>query len=399
MTQNESPEQFADQIRETSAEDAAELLQGMLPQQQQQVLALLPPDQALAIASHLSGPPATFEEGPVELDFMGQIGSGDNHTIEELLVAPSAVLGPETTVAGALDYLVQASTTSTITYIYVAGAEGRLLGTVTMRDLLLGRPGQRLAEIMTPEPFAFTLDTLLPEAIQQALRRRHRIYPVVDDDGCLLGLVYGWQLFERMAAELSVQSGSMVGLDREERVGTGIWAAFRMRHPWLQVNLLTAFAAAFVVGIFEDTIAQIVALAVFLPVLAGQSGNTGCQALAITLRGMTVGEIADVPVGRLLRKEISLGAMNGFLVGLVAAAAMWAYAGMSGADDPVLLGLVILVAMVGACVGSGIFGVMVPLTLRRFGADPAMASSIFLTTFTDVLGMGLMLFLATTLLL
>lgn len=399
MTLNESPEQLADQIREASAEDAAELLQGMLPEQQQQVLGLLPPDQALAIASHLSGPPPTFEEGPVELDFMGQIGGGDNHTIEELLVAPSAVLGPETTVAGALDYLVQASTTSTITYIYVAGAEGRLLGTVTMRDLLLGRPGQRLAEIMTPEPFAFTLDTLLPEAIQQALRRRHRIYPVVDDDGCLLGLVYGWQLFERMAAELSVQGGSMVGLDREERVGTGIWAAFRMRHPWLQVNLLTAFAAAFVVGIFEDTIAQIVALAVFLPVLAGQSGNTGCQALAITLRGMTVGEIADVPVGRLLRKEISLGAMNGFLVGLVAAAAMWAYAGMSGAEDPVLLGLVILVAMVGACVGSGIFGVMVPLTLRRFGADPAMASSIFLTTFTDVLGMGLMLFLATTLLL
>lgn len=399
MTLNGSSEQFAEQIREASAEDAAELLQGMLPEQQQQVLAVLPPDQALAIASHLSGPPATFEEGPVQLDFMGQIGRGDNHTIEELLVAPSAVLGPETTVAGALDYLVHASTASTITYIYVAGAEGRLLGTVTMRDLLLGRPGQRLAEIMTPEPFAFTLDTLLPEAIQQALRRRHRIYPVVDGEGCLLGLVYGWQLFERMASELSVQSGSMVGLDREERVGTGIWAAFRMRHPWLQVNLLTAFAAAFVVGISEDTIAQIVALAVFLPVLAGQSGNTGCQALAITLRGMTVGEIADVPVGRLLRKEISLGAMNGFLVGLVAAAAMWAYAGMSGADDPLLLGLVILVAMVGACVGSGIFGVMVPLTLRRFGADPAMASSIFLTTFTDVLGMGLMLFLATMLLL
>lgn len=196
-----------------------------------------------------------------------------------------------------------------------------------------------------------------------------------------------------------MQTGSMVGLDREERVGTGIWSAFRMRHPWLQVNLLTAFAAAFVVGIFEDTIAQIVALAVFLPVLAGQSGNTGCQALAITLRGMTVGELADVPLGRLLRKEMALGAMNGFLVGCVAAAAMWVYASMSGADAPLLLGLVILVAMVGACVGSGIFGVMVPITLRRFGADPAMASSIFLTTFTDVLGMGLMLLLATALLL
>ncbi|MDO8861283.1 magnesium transporter [Haliea sp. E1-2-M8] len=399
MTSNQSPAALAEEIREASAADAAELLQDMPPEQQQQVLAVLPPDQALAIASHLGGPPAAVGEGPVELEYMGQVGSGESHTVEELLVAPAGVLGPETTVAGALDYLVQANTTATITYIYVAGAEGRLLGTVAMRDLLLGRPGQRLAEIMTPEPFAFTRDTLLPEAIQQALRRRHRIYPAVDEEGRLLGLVYGWQLFERMASELSLQTGSMVGLSREERVGTGIWSAFRMRHPWLQVNLLTAFAAAFVVGIFEETITQIVALAVFLPVLAGQSGNTGCQALAITLRGMTVGEIAEIPVSRLLRKEMALGAMNGFVVGCVAAIAMWAYASMSGADNPLVLGLVILVAMVGACVGSGIFGVMVPLTLRRFGADPATASSIFLTTFTDILGMGLMLFLATALLL
>lgn len=399
MTSLESAEQLAEQICEASAADAAEMLQGMLPEQQQQVLAELPPDQALAITSHLTGPPPSAGEGPVELEFVDPVISGDSHTIEELLEAPTAVLGPDTTVAGALDYLVQASPTSTITYIYVVGAEGRLLGTVAMRDLLLGRPGQRLAEIMTPEPFAFVPETPLPEAIQQALRRRHRIYPVVDEGGRLLGLVYGWQLFERMAAELSLQTGSMVGLSREERVGTGIWPAFRMRHPWLQVNLLTAFAAAFVVGIFEETIAQIVALAIFLPVLAGQSGNTGCQALAITLRGMTVGELADVPVGRLLRKEMTLGAMNGFVVGCVAAAAMWAYASVSGAEDPLVLGLVILIAMVGACVGSGIFGVMVPLTLRRFGADPATASSIFLTTFTDILGMGLMLFLATALLL
>ncbi|MEQ9464020.1 MAG: magnesium transporter [Haliea sp.] len=398
MTSIETPAQLAEKIREASTADAAEMLQDMSPERQQQVLAVLPAHQALAIASHLAGPPAAGGEGAVELDVLGEIG-GDSNTIEELLSPPFGVLGPDTTIAGALDYLVHAPSASGITYIYVTGVDGRLQGTVAMRDLLLGRPGQRLAEIMTPEPFSFSRDTLLSEAIQQALRRRHRIYPVIDGGGRLVGLVFGWQLFERMASELSVQTGSMVGLDREERVGTGIWTAFRMRHPWLQVNLLTAFAAAFVVGMFEDTIAQIVALAVFLPVLAGQSGNTGCQALAITLRGMTVGELADVPLGRLLRKEMALGAMNGFLVGCVAAAAMWVYASMTGAGDPLMLGLVILVAMVGACVGSGIFGVMVPITLRRFGADPAMASSIFLTTFTDVLGMGLMLLLATSLLL
>src|SRR5690606_16203234 len=105
------------------------------------------------------------------------------------------------------------------------------------------------------------------------------------------------------------------------------------------------------------------ALAVFLPVLAGQSGNTGCQALAITLRGLTLGELGDFPVARLLRKEIILGAMNGFVVGLVAALAMVIYASMTGTAQPLLLGLVVLVAMTGACIGSGIFGVMVPITL------------------------------------
>jgi len=149
---------------------------------------------------------------------------------------------------------------------------------------------------------------------------------------------------------------------------------------------------------FEDTITRIVALAAFLPVLAGQSGNTGSQALAITLRGLTLGELANYPVRKLLHKEIILGALNGFAVGLVAAAAMWVYAASTGTAQPAVLALVILVSMVGACVGSGIFGVVVPLTLRRFGAEPAMASSIFLTTFTDVLGMGLMLLLATMLL-
>jgi magnesium transporter len=138
---------------------------------------------------------------------------------------------------------------------------------------------------------------------------------------------------------------------------------FRMRHPWLQVNLLTAFAAALVVGIFEDTIDQIIVLAIFLPVLAGQSGNAGCQALATTLHGITLGELESFPTRKLYMKEL------------------------------------ILVAMTGAGMASGVLGVAVPLTLRRFGADSAMASSILRTTFTDIVGIGLMLMLATALLL
>ena len=227
------------------------------------------------------------------------------------------------------------------------------------------------------------------------MHRHYPVYPVVDADRHVIGVVRGWRLFERQAIEISAQSGQMVGVDKEERLYTGIWTAFKMRHPWLQVNLLTAFAAGFVVSLFEGTLTQIVALAAFLPILAGQSGNTGCQALAITLRGMTLGDLNTHPVRKLIAKELTLGAMNGLLTGVIAGLVMWWSAGGSGNDQALILGLVILFAMIGACMASGLFGVLVPLTLRQFGADPCTASSIFLTTGTDIAGMELMLGLAT----
>ena len=194
------------------------------------------------------------------------------------------------------------------------------------------------------------------------LYRHYRMYPVVDEQQHIVGEVRGWKLYERIASELSAQAGAQYGVSKEEQINTPVLAAF-------------------------------------LPVLAGQSGNTGCQALAITLRGITLGQIKDYPISKLLRKEILLGALNGAAVGVIAGVAMYAYAVSTDSANPAMLGLVIFIAMVGACMGSGIFGVAVPLILKRFGADPATASSIFLTTFTDIIGMGLMLFLATSLVL
>lgn len=319
--------------------------------------------------------------------------------VGDIMIDADGMAYPDTTVAGSLDYLVRRKVPSDITYIYVIDEDRKMLGVVALRDLLLASPGKTLGEVMRTQPLSFRPDTPIRDAVGVALNSHHRLYPVLDDVGRMVGMVYGWQLFERVATELSVQTGSTVGLDKEERLATPIKESLKMRHPWLQVNLMTAFAAAFVVGLFEDTIAQIIVLAVFLPVLAGQSGNTGCQALAITLRGITLGELNEFPVGRLYRKELILGALNGLGTGLIAAVAMFIYAGLTDTPDAMTLGLVILLAMTGACMTSGIFGVAVPLALRRFGADPAMASSIFLTTLTDIVGMGLMLTLATLLVL
>lgn len=381
-----------ERIRDLTALDAAEELVRLPADDIQFILSRLPASQAATIASHLGEVAAPDNAASVA------VLSGMEATIGELMTPVTATLPQSTTVAEALAFMVKSADVTEISYIF-ATQDDHLVGVVGMRDLILSKPSEVLSDIMVREPFAFEQDTLVKDAVSEVLYRHYRMYPVVDEQQRVVGEVRGWKLYERIATELSAQAGSQYGVAKEEQINTPVLAAFRMRHPWLQVNLLTAFAAAFVVGMFESTITQIVALAAFLPVLAGQSGNTGCQALAITLRGITLGQMKDYPVSKLLRKEILLGALNGAAVGVIAGIAMFAYALATDAASPAMLGLVILIAMIGACVGSGIFGVTVPLVLKRFGADPATASSIFLTTFTDIIGMGLMLFLATSMVL
>jgi magnesium transporter len=315
-------------------------------------------------------------------------------SVGRLMEPAIAKLHPEDTVATAVESLREWVHEALITYAYVIDDDGRLLGVLVMRDLLLAKPSDQLKDIMLPEPFFLQPDMSVEDAMKEVVYRHYPVYPVCDGKRRLLGIVQGYMLFEHQHFEISAQAGRMVGVQKEEHATTDWHRSFRMRHPWLQINLVTAFVAAFVVSLFEDTIAQVVVLAAFLPVLAGQSGNTGCQSLAVTIRGLTLHEFKPGVFRKVLAKETLLGVLNGAVVGLVAAVAMIAYAIMSGADQPAVLGLVVFLAMTGACVASGMTGVLVPLTLQRFGADPATASSIFLTTATDVVSMGLFLWLA-----
>ena len=301
---------------------------------------------------------------------------------------------PEQTVGETIERLRELVKTKFITYIYVVDPGQRLLGVVTMRELLLSERERRLDEVMIKSVFALSASTPLKEAMKQVLDRHYPVYPVVDHDGRLIGLVRGQSMFEARAFDIAAQPGSMVGVEKEERMGTPWQRSLIMRHPWLQLNLLTAFLAAAVVGVFQDTIDRLVILALFLPVLAGQSGNTGCQALAVTLRGMTIGELKPGSERALITKEAGLGLLNGAGVGLVAAVGMYVTASSQNSAHPFLLAFVVFMAMVGSCVASGLSGAMVPLMLKRLGFDPATASSIFLTTATDVVSMGMLLGLA-----
>ena len=319
-------------------------------------------------------------------------------TIGHMMEPPLAVYRPETTIAEATADLRQLVRRAFITYAWVVDDSERLIGVVVMREMLLSEnPGQCLGDIMIREPFAFTPDMSLTEAMKASVVRHFPVYPVCDADGRLVGLVRGQMLFEAQAVELSAQPGSMVGVEKEERLNTPWVRSLRFRHPWLQLNLFTAFIAAAVVGIFQETIDRLVVLAVFLPVLAGQSGNTGCQALAVALRGLTLGELKPGKEKALVAKEALLGLLNGALVGVTAGVGMFIYATMQKNPSALVLSFCVFLAMIGSCVLSGISGALVPLALKRLGADPATASSIFLTTATDVVSMGTFLGLASLL--
>ena len=305
-----------------------------------------------------------------------------------------AVFRPDMTVQQTVEQLRPLVRTTFITYGYVVDEAGKMLGIVTMRDLLFADDQALLESIMLHNAFRLSPDPELASAMKLVLDRHYPVYPVCDKNGVLLGLVRGQTMFEEQAFEITAQVGSMVGVEKEERLATSLKSSFRLRHPWLQINLATAFVAGAVVAIFQDTVDRLVILALFLPVLAGQSGNTGCQALAVTLRGMTLGELKAGQERALVVKEASLGALNGAFTGLVAALGMFIVATYQQNPNALLLGFVVWVALIGSCVASGISGAMVPLTLKRFGFDPATASSIFLTTATDVVSMGLLLGLA-----
>lgn len=379
---------------------AAKRLADLAPKTVCEILVELNPAFAQDILSAMSesARAAVTNAASPELATQWQRNHGFSAGVVGRLMEPAyACFSPNTTVGEAIERLRTLVKSAFITYGYITSPDGKLLGIITMRDLLFAENHVTLGEVMLKDAFALAPVMSISDAMRATLNRHYPVYPVCDNDGHLLGLVRGQAIFEAEAFEITAQAGSMVGVEKEERVSTPMMKSFKFRHPWLQLNLLTAFLAGGVVAMFQGTIDRLVILAAFLPVLAGQSGNTGCQAMAVTLRGITLGEIKPGDGKKLVIKEGLLGAMNGAPIGIVAGLAMFFTAVTQKSPHSLTLAFVVFCAMVGACMISGISGAIVPLTLKRYGADPATASSIFLTTATDIVSMGMLLGLATVL--
>jgi magnesium transporter len=275
--------------------------------------------------------------------------------------------------------------------LFIVDSERRLTGTVDIHDLMIAEPTDLLKEIARAPSAAVSPFDDREEVAERLRDFNADVLPVIDIHGRLIGAIRHEALLKTLEEAASVDIQMMVGAGREERALSEPQFAVRKRLPWLEINLATAFLAAAVVGIFESTIAQFTALAVLLPVVAGQSGNAGAQALAVTMRGLALREISTRHWFRVLFKEMRVGIINGFAIAATTGVGVLVWSQNYG------LALVISIAMVLSMVTAGIAGALIPIALTRLGSDPAQSSTIVLTTVTDVAGFMSFLGIATLL--
>lgn len=320
--------------------------------------------------------------------------------LEELMAYPLDTAGrlmdprvatfrPETPVREALTRL--RGTHRRIADVFLVDDEGRLSASVSLQSIAVAAPGERLGALGNFRPAHVQAMATREEVVEAMAAGRLLSLPVVGFDGRLLGVIRHDALVDAARQEASADLLTMVGASSEERALSPVGFAVRKRLPWLEINLATAFLAAAVVGLFEDIIARFTALAVLLPVVAGQSGNTGAQALAVTMRGLALREIRVRHWLQVGTKELGVAVLNGVAVAVTTSLGVWVWSRSAG------LALVIGLSMVISMAAAGLAGATIPMILSALGQDPAQSSSIVLTTVTDVVGFFSFLGIATLL--
>ena len=374
------PERGAALLAGRSAEDIAKLVQEIAS------------DDAAALVDHL---PEELSSEVLELMRRRESGQVESlldyaeRTAGRIMNPNVFALSEDLTVAEAVSALQSAINVEMVFYLYVVDARRHLVGVTSLRRLLLVSPETPLKRIMTPDVFSVRVDTDQEEAARLVASYNLLAIPVVDEENKLAGVITVDDVIDVLKDEATEDLYRLAGVSGDERVETPAFEALRKRLPWLGVNLVTAFLAASVVAAFEGTIQQVTALAVFMPIVAGMGGNAATQTLTVIVRGLALGELSWANARKALIKETSVGFGNGVALGVVAALVAWVTKG-----NPVL-GLILGMAMICNLLVAATAGTLVPLGLKALKVDPALASSVFITTFTDVVGFASFLGLAT----
>ena len=387
--------------REMATETVAGLLEYMEPRLIARMLRNHNPRELAAVLD-LADPAAAAEvlellQGDRRLETIDAMSASE--PVETLLRYEDGTAGrlidPEipafrenTTVPIALDRLrLMGNAAEEVNSLPVIDAEGVLTGTVKPVRLALARPNSTVADIMDRDLTAVSASADEGLALRLIGRFKVSDLPVVEEDGRLAGLIRAEDAVEAVQENANEDMFRMASMG-EERITGPLTDSVRSRFPWLALNLVTVFFAAIVIGMFESTIAKVVALAAFLPVVAGQGGIGGTQTVTLVVRSLATGELPRQLGLRLLRREIVLGLIHGVVLGVIIGNAGWLWKGNF------ILGLVLALAMTGNMVVASVAGAGVPLLLRRLRMDPAVSAAVFVTTFTDVAGFALFLGLA-----
>ena len=352
----------------------------------------IPSDDAAALIDYL---PDELSAAVLELMRPKESGQVENlleyeeQTAGRIMNPHVFALNEDMTVGEAISEIQGNRDVEMVFYLYVVDDRRHLVGVVSLRRLLLVSPETPLKRIMTADLISARVDMDQEEVARQVAAYNLLAIPVVDEENKLVGVITVDDIIDVIKDEATEDIYRLAGVAGDERVFTPARESLRKRLPWLGVNLATAFLAASVVGLFTGTIDALPILAVFMPIVAGMGGNAATQTLTVIVRGIALGELTWGNSRKALLKEAMVGIGNGVALGLVAALVAWATRG-----DPVL-GVVLGTAMVINMFVAATAGVLVPLGLRAANIDPALASSVFITTMTDVFGFLSFLGLAT----
>jgi magnesium transporter len=390
------PESAADVLEELQPSDAMVMLAQMEPDQAADVVAALDPQRRTELLAGLSRQAAAEIENL--LLYAADSAGG-------MMTTDVAALPIDMTAGEAIEELrrLHDELGSNLLYVYAVDTEGRLVGVVSFRDLVFARPSSTIGETIEPGLISVRPDTDREQVAEMISRYRLIAIPVVEDDGRLVGMVKFSEAIEAIQAEVGEDIAVMVGAGEEESVFTPVVRSVRRRLPWILFNLFVGLLIAFVISRFEGTLTTYAVLAAYMPTIALLSGNSGAQSLAVVIRAMAVGELPSGRAGKAIRREVLVGLADGTVVAsigaCVAALTLGLFSGSYGSEvAPYQIAIIVFIAIWVSFLVAGFVGSGIPIALRKFGQDPALASNIFLTMITDAVSFTSFLLTATLLL-
>ncbi|MBI1294741.1 magnesium transporter [bacterium] len=370
---------MVEMVKDLSVAELADVLDEMEPDMAADLLGGLSEDEAAVLIGEMEESDDVVPLLAYPEDTAGGIMNSARHMLRRFM-----------TVQQAMEFLREYyADEHDLYYLYVLDRYQCLVGVVSLRSLVLAEPQQTLGEIMAEDVMSVPPETDQEEVARLLARYNLLALPVIDDRGRMLGIVTVDDVVDVIEEEATEDIYRLAQVGEDSEIFSPIPQAIRNRLPWLSINMVTAFLSSTVVALFAGTIGQVAILAALMPIVAAQGGNAGNQAMTIVVRSLGLGQITVRDAWRVLRHEISVGVLHGIILGLMVATIAFIWLG-----NP-YLSLIIGLAMLGNLFVASLVGVLVPMTLSRFGLDPALGSSMFVTATTDILGFSLFLGLAT----